>query len=68
MELAGLRSNGGDQDIALYFDVARMPTMIQIPAGDFTMGCVNGSEDERPVHSVTLNEFYMDQYKVTNAQ
>jgi formylglycine-generating enzyme required for sulfatase activity len=40
--------------------------MVLIPAGSFMMGSDNGSEDEKPVHEVTLNSFWMDKYEVTN--
>jgi eukaryotic-like serine/threonine-protein kinase len=38
-----------------------------VPAGNFMMGSENGSSDEKPVHQVYLNDFYMDKYEVTNA-
>lgn len=38
-----------------------------VPAGEFTMGSENGNSDERPVHTVYLDAFYMDIYEVTNA-
>jgi formylglycine-generating enzyme required for sulfatase activity len=38
-----------------------------VPAGEFTMGSANGNSDERPVHPVYLDAFYMDMYEVTNA-
>jgi len=41
--------------------------MALIPAGDFQMGSENGDSDERPVHTVYLDAFYMDIYEVTNA-
>ncbi|MBM3235225.1 formylglycine-generating enzyme family protein [Candidatus Poribacteria bacterium] len=42
--------------------------MALIPAGTFQMGSNDGREDERPVHAVYLDAFYMDVYEVTNAQ
>ncbi|MDQ1316996.1 MAG: Formylglycine-rating enzyme family protein [Candidatus Poribacteria bacterium] len=44
--------------------------MVMIPAGDFQMGSNDGFRrpDEKPVHTVYLNAFYMDKYEVTNAQ
>jgi sulfatase modifying factor 1 len=42
--------------------------MVLIPAGEFQMGSNDGHEDERPVHTVDLDAFYMDKYEVTNAQ
>lgn len=45
-------------------------TMIEIPAGEFTMGLdgVQALEDERPAHRVWLDTFAIDQYEVTTAQ
>jgi formylglycine-generating enzyme required for sulfatase activity len=40
--------------------------MVAIPAGSFMMGS-NGSDDEQPVHKVTLDAFYMDATEVTQA-
>lgn len=44
--------------------------MVLIPAGEFLMGSEdkNARNDEKPVHSVYLDAFYMDKYPVTNAQ
>ena len=54
--------------------------MVLIPAGDFQMGSnydidefntgfdINASDDEKPVHTVYLDAFYIDRYLVTNAQ
>ena len=44
--------------------------LIQIPAGEFQMGQVDGREcDERPVHKIRITKpFYMAECPVTNAQ
>jgi formylglycine-generating enzyme required for sulfatase activity len=42
--------------------------MVYVPGGTFQMGSEEGSSDERPVHTVTLDSFWIDQTKVTNAQ
>jgi len=42
--------------------------MAYVPAGEFEMGSTEGESDERPVHSVTLDGFWIDKYEVTNAQ
>ena len=44
--------------------------MVLIPAGEFLMGSEgkDALDDEKPVHSVYLDAFYMDKYPVTNAQ
>ena len=39
-----------------------------IPAGEFRMGSNSGGSNEKPVHSVYVDAFYMDTYEVTNAQ
>ena len=41
--------------------------MVLIPAGEFQMGS-NFNPDERPIHSVYIDAFYMDEYEVTNAE
>ena len=44
--------------------------MVWIPGGTFQMGDAfkEGSSDERPVHTVTVDGFWMDEHEVTNAQ
>lgn len=42
--------------------------MVLVPAGEFQMGSNRGDIDERPVHTVYLDAFYIDKYEVTNAQ
>jgi formylglycine-generating enzyme required for sulfatase activity len=37
-----------------------------VPAGSFMMGSQNGAEDEKPVHEVQLDAYYMDVYEATN--
>jgi formylglycine-generating enzyme required for sulfatase activity len=39
--------------------------MAIIPAGTFIMGSEKGRPDEKPVHKVKVNSFYMDVYEVT---
>jgi formylglycine-generating enzyme required for sulfatase activity len=41
-------------------------TLLYVPAGDFIMGSNNDSEDEKPVHTVKLSAFWIDQTEVTN--
>ncbi len=40
--------------------------MVLIPAGTFIMGSERGFDNEKPVHDVTLDAFYMDVYEVNN--
>lgn len=42
--------------------------MVFVPAGEFTMGSNDGPIDEKPVHRVTLADFWIDQTEVTNAR
>lgn len=40
--------------------------MVYVPAGEFQMGSENGDSDERPVHTVYLDAFWIDRTEVTN--
>ena len=42
--------------------------MVLIRDGSFKMGSNDGIDHERPVHTVHLDAFYMDEYEVTHAQ
>jgi len=42
--------------------------MVLIPEGEFTMGSEFGDVDERPVHRVYLDAFYLDKYEVTTSR
>jgi formylglycine-generating enzyme required for sulfatase activity len=44
------------------------PGMIWIPGGTFRMGSENFYPEERPVHQVAVDGFWMDKYQVTNIQ
>ena len=41
--------------------------MVYVPAGEFQMGSENGTSYERPIHTVYLDAFWIDQTEVTNA-
>jgi len=47
---------------------------VLIPAGDFQMGCDSSNPaetcggDEQPLHTVTLDTYFIDKYEVTNAR
>lgn len=55
---------------------AAIPEMVAIPAGRFTMGCVDGRDDieggnfdvAKPSHEVSITAFAMGKYPVTFAQ
>ncbi|MBI4663063.1 MAG: formylglycine-generating enzyme family protein [Verrucomicrobia bacterium] len=42
--------------------------MVWIPGGTFWMGSEDGKPDERPVHQVMVDGFWMDKTEVTNEQ
>jgi formylglycine-generating enzyme required for sulfatase activity len=42
--------------------------MALVPAGPFSMGSNSGADDEKPVHSIFLDDFYIDIYEVTNTR
>ena len=44
--------------------------MVLIPAGEFRMGSNDNDaeDDEKPMHTVYVNAFYIDKYEVTNTQ
>ena len=44
------------------------PSMVLVPAGEFTMGSSTGDSDERPAHQVYLDAFSIDRYEVTVGQ
>ena len=47
---------------------SQTPDMVLIPAGEFQMGSNNGERDEKPVHTVYLDAFYIDKHEVTVAE
>jgi sulfatase modifying factor 1 len=42
-----------------------IPELARIPAGDFLMGAADANDDERPVHRVSLGEFSIGRFPVT---
>ena len=40
--------------------------LLYMPAGEFTMGSDDGGNEEKPVHTVSLDAFWIDQTEVTN--
>lgn len=55
-------------DLPAEFTDEKGVKMALIPAGVYTVGNESGLEDEKPVHPVTLEAFYLDVYEVTNAR
>ena len=58
--LAGCSEETEDQ-------TAPPPGMVLVPAGKFQMGSTTGDVDERPVHTVNVEAFYIDLHEVTNS-
>lgn len=44
----------------------REPLCVEIPAGEFAMGCDAGRDDEKPVHTVRVDQFELAAVQVTN--
>jgi sulfatase modifying factor 1 len=42
--------------------------MVFVQGGTFQMGSNNGNNDEKPVHTVTVNSFYISKHEITVAQ
>ena len=49
-------------------DLPNAPRMIFIEGGSFQMGSAEGNNDEKPIHSVIVSDFYLAETEVTNAQ
>jgi formylglycine-generating enzyme required for sulfatase activity len=49
-------------------DCTSCPDMVVIPSGEFEMGSGNGSSDEKPIHSVSINAFALGKTEVTQGQ
>jgi len=58
-----LASCGPKQPVSIGPD---QPPMIRIPGGTYVIGSDAGRENERPVHTVIVQPFYIDKYEVTN--
>ena len=60
-QMPGIEEGDGDSDVT--------EGMVLIPAGKFQMGSIDADADgdEKPVHTVYVDAFYMDTHEVTNA-
>ena len=55
--------------VGIHFSASAQETeLISIPAGTFTMGSKTRAADERPMHKVYLDAYYIGKYEVTNAE
>ncbi len=48
--------------------IAEGHVMIEVPAGNFTMGTDDGPENERPAHTVYLDDYWLSKHPVTVGQ
>jgi len=59
-------------EVPLYYPVSRLGgdpnPMVKVPGGIFIMGTNSRLADEGPEHTVTISEFMIDVYEVTNHQ
>ena len=42
--------------------------MVKIPGGSYLMGSNEGEDDERPIHNVLVDGFYLGKYEITQQQ
>ena len=54
--------------VAVVADKKDKPEMVLIPAGTFEKGSNDGESGEKPVHSVSVNGFYMSKHETTIGQ
>ncbi len=63
---------GPGMSMTMYYEKSRIGDqpnkMIFIPAGEFVMGSNARLPDEGPEHKMTVGEFWIDKYEVTNFQ
>lgn len=61
-------SPGGPKQGDTMIESATGMKFIYVPKGCFMMGSNEGSDDEKPVHKVCVDAFWMGQYEVTQGQ
>lgn len=61
-------SRGSTAKTAAPTDMSWTNGMVWIPGGTFHMGAETGQVDEKPVHEVTVDGFWMDKTEVTNEE
>jgi formylglycine-generating enzyme required for sulfatase activity len=52
----------------IFTDPVTKMSFVLVKGGCFKMGSNNGNSDEMPVHEVCVDDFYMGEYEVTQAQ
>jgi len=56
------------EDITLVKGSDVTSNMVYVEGGTFNMGSNDGDSDEKPIHSVTVNSFYISKYEVTQKE
>ena len=57
-----------DQETESYYKDDNIDRMVFVQGGTFQMGSTNGGSDEKPVHTVTIDDFYIGKYEVTQKE
>ncbi|MCK5739635.1 formylglycine-generating enzyme family protein [bacterium] len=57
-----------NQENALSRDLIEKYNMVLVKSGTFQMGSNDGDDRNKPVHTVTVSDFYIGKYEVTQAQ
>src|SRR5215831_1861483 len=57
-----------DRKIKKLTETANVENMVFVAGGAFLMGSDKFYPEEKPVHEVTVDGFYIDKYEVTNGQ
>jgi formylglycine-generating enzyme required for sulfatase activity/serine/threonine protein kinase len=64
--MAAVESHPTPQTVEVRVWEADDAEMVFVPAGEFVMGSEELGDDERPVHRIYLDDFWIDRYEVTN--
>ena len=61
---------GGNWGEVKYSSPCPLPVFVFVPGGEFQMGDLwgDGDSDERPVHTVRVDDFYISRYEITVGQ
>ncbi|MEO5340472.1 MAG: SUMF1/EgtB/PvdO family nonheme iron enzyme [Magnetococcus sp. MYC-9] len=64
--LAGPTTNGAAPALEIFIEPRTGLRLLPVPGGIFTMGSLDGHEDERPPHPVRLSPYWLAETPVTN--
>jgi sulfatase modifying factor 1 len=66
-EQAELQRKAGQAELQREAEAKHL-NLVLVQGGTFSMGSDGGESNEKPIHTVTVNGFYMSRYMVTQAQ